>query len=296
MKALLGSQDAWEVVEKGYKEPRDETTISSTQRDLLKDMRKRDKKALTIIYQAMDEDFFENISSATTPKEVWEILQNTHKGVDKVRKVHLQTLRGEFESSNMKESKSISYYFSRVLAIVNLLKRNGESLNDTCVIEKILRSLYLKFDYIVVVIEESKDLDTMTIDQLMGSLQAHEEKFKRNGQEKIEQVLQTNLSLKENAENSNEISQNNCGRCHGRGHGRATCGHSQGNRIRGDFNSLNNEGTSQNSSFPRCGRWQNERGRYDKSQIQCYNCNKYGNYAYECRSSTNNSKGQANYV
>ena len=106
MKALLGSQDAWEVVEKGYKEPRGETTISSTQRDLLKDMRKRDKKALTIIYQAMDEDIFENISSATASKEVWETLQNTHKGVDKVHNVHLQTLRGEFESLNMKESKS----------------------------------------------------------------------------------------------------------------------------------------------------------------------------------------------
>ena len=71
-------------------------------------MRKRDNKALTIIYQTMDEGTFENISSAITSKEVWEILKNTHKVVEKVQKVYLQTLRGEFGGLNVKESKSIS--------------------------------------------------------------------------------------------------------------------------------------------------------------------------------------------
>ena len=74
---------------------------------------------------------------------------------------------------HMKESESVSNYTSRLLAVVNEIKRFCETISDEQVVEKILHSLDERFNFIIVAIEESKDVSTMSIDQLMGSLQAH---------------------------------------------------------------------------------------------------------------------------
>lgn len=73
----------------------------------------------------------------------------------------------------MKESEGVSEYITHVQTVVNQLKRNGETITDPRVVEKILRTLTDKFENVVCAIEEPKNLEEMTIDDLIGSLEAH---------------------------------------------------------------------------------------------------------------------------
>ena len=73
----------------------------------------------------------------------------------------------------MDVNESISEYFLNILAFTNQMKTNGDKIEDLSIIEKVLRTLPSKFDYIVVVIEESKDLISMTIDELQRIPRAH---------------------------------------------------------------------------------------------------------------------------
>ena len=61
---------------------------------------------------------------------------------------------------------------------------------DSKVVKKILKTLSEKFMYVVVSIEESKDTETITLDELQSSLVVHEQKFKKNekGDDKVLKV------------------------------------------------------------------------------------------------------------
>ena len=77
----------------------------------------------------------------------------------------------------MLESENISKYFARVLATYNQIKRYRKKIKETRVVEKIIHSLQKKFHYVVVLMEESQNMDFLSIQGLMGKLQAHEERL-----------------------------------------------------------------------------------------------------------------------
>lgn len=203
MKVLFGFQELMEIVEAGFfdVDPAVGAALPQAQKDDLRENRKKDKKALYFIYQALDDAVFEKISAAKTSKQAWDILQKAYEG-DKVKSVRLQTLRGEFESLSMNESESISDYFSRVQVVVNKLRVDGETLADNCVVEKIMRSLTESFDYVVAAIEEGKDMSTLTIEGLEGSLCAYEYRMKHRNTTSLEHALKSKALITDNGSSS----------------------------------------------------------------------------------------------
>ncbi|XP_027915726.1 uncharacterized protein LOC114175156 [Vigna unguiculata] len=70
----------------------------------------------------------------------------------------------------------VNDYFARTLTIANRMKANGENKGDTEIVEKILRSMTPKFNYVVCSIEEAQDTNKLSIDELQSSLLVHEQR------------------------------------------------------------------------------------------------------------------------
>ncbi|XP_049390134.1 uncharacterized protein LOC125854596 [Solanum stenotomum] len=63
-------------------------------------------------------------------------------------------------------------------------------MTDVTIVEKILRSLTLKYDYVVCSIEESKNIDKLSLDEFQSSLLVHKQKMNRSSSSE-EQALKS---------------------------------------------------------------------------------------------------------
>ncbi|XP_074293611.1 uncharacterized protein LOC141620707 [Silene latifolia] len=169
----------------------------------------------------------------------------------------------------MDESELISVYFDRVQSIVNQMKTNGENINDERVVQKIIRSLNADFDNVASDIEETHDLSTLSIERLLGSLSAHEQRMRQRGKNSIsEHALQSRTNVT-----------NHGGRGRGRGRERGENNFS----YRMDKNvDINSSGDHKRISFV----------RRDKSKVRCHRCERFRYYASECRTKLNNDQAE----
>lgn len=64
----------------------------------------------------------------------------------------------------MDDEEDIASYFLRVAEVVNSLKGLDENIEESTIVQKVLRSLPNRFDSNISTIEEIKDLDTLKMD------------------------------------------------------------------------------------------------------------------------------------
>ena len=88
MRALFTSQELWEFVEDGFEELADEEEfddLTQVEKKLLKSNRKKDYKALFLLYQAVHESVFPRITAVNRSKEAWKTLKTAYQGMEKVK-------------------------------------------------------------------------------------------------------------------------------------------------------------------------------------------------------------------
>ena len=195
MRTLFISLDLWDLLEEGFEEPESIEDLSQAQEKILKEKQQRDASALGKNQQGVSNSIFPRIIGATKAKEALDILQNEFKGSSKVRISKLQDLRRDFENINLKENETMQEFSDRFTELVNQMKIYGDQIEDKKIVKKALISLPQKFHPIVFIIEEAKNLSTMTIQELMGSLKSFERKLLRRSEKSVESVFQSKLNF-----------------------------------------------------------------------------------------------------
>ena len=173
MRAFLCSIDdtVWDVVEVGWTRP--EATKSTWDKAALA-AANANSKALNAIFCGVSPNEFHMISHITVAKEAWEILETTYEGTKKVKDTKLQMLTTKFKELKMGDDDSFDSFYGKLNEIVIAKLNLGEKIEDAKVMRKFLRSLSESFRAKVTAIEESKDLDEIKIQELIGSFQTYE--------------------------------------------------------------------------------------------------------------------------
>ncbi|XP_048429212.1 uncharacterized protein LOC125472156 [Pyrus x bretschneideri] len=180
MENFLHSNEYWNLVENGITAAVGSSKSSEVQKKTLDELKLKDLKAKNYLFQAIDRSILETILKKDTAKDIWDSLKQKYQGTTCVKRAQLQALRKEFEVLHMKNGETVNDYFGRTLAIANRMRIHREKMDDVVIIEKILRSMISKFDYVVCSIEKSNDLDTLSIDEVQSSLLVHEQRISQH--------------------------------------------------------------------------------------------------------------------
>lgn len=204
MKIFLAAQDfdLWSVVIHGI--PKPTITVDGKEIDKPVDQwNATDKKnaslnakAMNALYCSLDKNEYNRISQCDSAKEIWDKLEITHEGTNQVKESKMNLLVHEYELFKMKEHESISEMFTRFTDILNALKALGRTYDNAEKVRKILRCLPRSWNPKVTAIQEAKDLKTLPLEELLGSLETHELDIKRHSMEDEDNKKKKGIALK----------------------------------------------------------------------------------------------------
>lgn len=154
----------------------------------------------------------------------------------------------------MKDSDKLDDFVMKISRLVSNIRALGETVSESYVVKKLLRAVPSKFLQIASTIEQFKNLETMSVEETVGSLKAHEERLKGQSGSKGDQLMLTEEEWAKRESTEGKLL-----------------------LTKEEWRSRMARGSSDRSSNSKA-RWGG-----DKSHIRCYNFQNYGHYAGECK-------------
>jgi len=126
MENFLRSKEMWELVEIGYTEVSGSMQTDGQQKKN-DEMKLKDLKVKNYLFQAIDRTVLDTILKKDTAKNIWDAMKKKFEGNARVKRSHLQALRIEFETLEMRSGEGVTEYFSRVMTVANKMRIYGET-------------------------------------------------------------------------------------------------------------------------------------------------------------------------
>jgi hypothetical protein len=105
----------------------------------------------------------------------------------------------------MKEDENIAAYFLRVDEIVNAIIGLGEEIKESVIVQKVLRSLPMRFGHKISALEERSDLNSISMDKLHGIFTTYEMRTKHENPDIKEENFKESKKSKQREGKKNNI-------------------------------------------------------------------------------------------
>ena len=183
MKTFLKSIDerVWFSVENGWERP---TTTIGEWTTAQNEVASFNSKTKNAIFHVISLEEFKRISNVEIVHIAWNILQIVHEGTKAIKINKLQQLSSRFKSIRMSDDESFDEFYAKLNDFVDSTFNLGEVYDQPKIVRKILRLLTKDFRPKVTTITESKDVDSIFVDELVGSLQSYESGFPKTNKSK----------------------------------------------------------------------------------------------------------------
>ncbi|GJW04003.1 zf-CCHC domain-containing protein [Tanacetum coccineum] len=133
--------------------------------------------------------------------DLWHVITN---GNSQVKDIKIDILVQQYKQFIISEDKSIDSAFARFNTIITSLKALDEGYSSKNCVRKFLRALHPKWRAKVTTIEESKDLTSLSLDEIIGNLKVHEMIIKKDSEIVKAKVKRKSLAIKAMNESSDE--------------------------------------------------------------------------------------------